>query len=88
MYMNLTPSKHKRIFFNTTTMESLEFIGPPPKNFRSPPFNFYSGPPNAQISQKQDKPNIYVTMKIMCPPGCGNSFTWARCMVGGHMVCG
>ena len=79
MYMNLTPNKHKRIFFNTTTMESLGFIGPPPKILGPPPLlSFYSGLPNAQISQKQDKRNIYVIMKIMCPPGCGNSFTWAH----------
>ena len=30
MYMNLKPNKHKRISFNTTTMASLGFIGPPP----------------------------------------------------------
>ena len=30
MYMNLKPNKHKRIYFNTTTMASLGFIGPPP----------------------------------------------------------
>ena len=29
MYMNLKPNKHKRISFNTTTMASLGFIGPP-----------------------------------------------------------
>ena len=31
MYMNLRPNKHKIIFFNTMTMASLGFIGPPPK---------------------------------------------------------
>ena len=35
MYMNLKPNQHKRISFNTTTMTSLGFIGPP-SNFRSP----------------------------------------------------
>ena len=35
MHMNLKPNKHKRISFNTTTMASLGFIGPP-KHFRSP----------------------------------------------------
>ena len=36
MYMNLTPNKHKRISFNTTTMASLGFIDPPPKTLGSP----------------------------------------------------
>ena len=50
MYMNLRPNKHKRKSFNTMTMASLGFIGPP-KTFRSPlsltPPNlfFCSGPP-------------------------------------------
>ena len=29
MDMNLKPNKHKRISFNTTTLASLGFIGPP-----------------------------------------------------------
>ena len=29
MYMNLKTNQHKRIVFNTTTMISLGFIGPP-----------------------------------------------------------
>ena len=29
MYMNLKPIQHKIISFNTTTMTSLGFIGPP-----------------------------------------------------------
>ena len=29
MFMNLKPNQHKRISFNTTTMTSLGFIGPP-----------------------------------------------------------
>ena len=29
MDMNLKPNKHKRISFNTTTVPSLGFIGPP-----------------------------------------------------------
>ena len=37
MYMNLKPNQSKRISFNTTTMASLGFIGPPPESFRSPP---------------------------------------------------
>ena len=28
MYMNVNPNQHKRISFKTTTMTSLEFIGP------------------------------------------------------------
>ena len=46
MYMNLKPIQHKRISFNTTTMTSLGFKGPPLK-FSSPPnLIFCSGPPN------------------------------------------
>ena len=51
MYMNLKPNKHKRISFNTTTMASLGFIGPPPKilgpplNLVPPKFNFLLGFP-------------------------------------------
>ena len=44
MYMNLKPSKHKRISFSTTTMTSLEFIAPPkilgPLLKLAPPPNF------------------------------------------------
>ena len=50
--MNLKPNQHKRISFNTTTMTSLGFIGPPkilgpPLNLAPPPPNliFCSGPP-------------------------------------------
>ena len=50
MYMNLRPNKHKRKSFNTMTIASLGFIGPP-KTFRSPlsltPPNFFAQvPPN------------------------------------------
>ena len=38
MYMNLKPNQHKRISFNTATMTSLGFIGPPPK-ILGPPLN-------------------------------------------------
>ena len=40
MYINLKPNQHKRISFNTTTMTSLGFIGPP-KNL-GPPLNLAS----------------------------------------------
>ena len=45
MYVNLKPNQHKRISFNTTTMTSLGFIGPPkildpPLNLALPKFNF------------------------------------------------
>ena len=36
--MNLKPNQHKRISFNTATMTSLGFIGPPPK-ILGPPLN-------------------------------------------------
>ena len=45
MYMNLEPSKHKIISFNTTTMTSLGFIAPSP-----PKFNFLlRSPPSPQL---------------------------------------
>ena len=45
MYMNLKPNQHKRISFNTSTMTSLGFIGPPkvlgpPLNLAPPKFIF------------------------------------------------
>ena len=39
MYMNLKPNQHKRIYFNTTTMTSLGFIGPP-SNLTPAKYNF------------------------------------------------
>ena len=41
MYLNLKPKKHKKISFNTTTMASLGFIGPPPPppKILGPPLN-------------------------------------------------
>ena len=53
MYMNLKPNEHKRISFNTTTMTSLRFIGPPkmlgpPLNLAPPPqiYFFVQVPPS------------------------------------------
>ena len=37
MHMNLKPNQHERIPFNTTTMTSLGFIGPP--KILGPPLN-------------------------------------------------
>ena len=37
--MNLKPNQHKRIYFNTTTMTSLGFIGPP-SNLTPAKYNF------------------------------------------------
>ena len=58
MYVNLKPNQHKRISFNTTTMTSLGFVGPP-LNLAPPPPNlfFCSGPP----------PN-YFGLKFLGPP--------------------
>ena len=45
MYMNLKSNQHKRISFNTTTMTSLGFRGPP-LNLAPPKFIFLlSSPP-------------------------------------------
>ena len=56
MYMNLKPHQHKKISFNTTTMTSLGFIGPPKSlgprlNLARPPkFNFlFRSPPKKII---------------------------------------
>ena len=53
MYMNLKRNQHKRISFNTTTMISLGFIGPPPSLSLAPPpppnLVFSSGPPPSPI---------------------------------------
>ena len=62
MYMNLKPNKHKRISFNTTTMASLGFIGPPKilgplLNLALSKFNFsLRSPPN------------YFGLKFLGPP--------------------
>ena len=40
MYVNLKPNQHKRISFNTTTMTSLGFVGPP-LNLAPPPAQIY-----------------------------------------------
>ena len=41
MYMNLKPNKHKRISFNTKTMTSLGFTGPP-LNLAPPKIYFFA----------------------------------------------
>ena len=42
---------------------------------------------SAQISQKQDEPNIFVIMKTMCPPGYHhNGFVATHAL--GHMMYG
>ena len=58
MYMNLKPNQHKRISYNTTTMTSLGFIGPPLNLAPTPIPNliFCSGPPN------------YFGLKFLGPP--------------------
>ena len=53
MYMNLKPNRHKIIFFNTMTMASLGFIGPP-QNFR-PPLKF-SSPPKLKFLPRPPPP--------------------------------
>ena len=42
---------------------------------------------SAQISQKQDERNIYVTMKTMCPPGYHHNGLVAT-HAPGHMMYG
>ena len=43
MYMNVKPNQHKRTSFNTSTMTSLGFIGPP--KILGPPLNLALSPP-------------------------------------------
>ena len=68
MYMNVKPTQHKIISFNTTTMTSLGFIGPPPKFSSHPQSSFFAQvPPN------------YFGLKFLGPPplklgGCYHSF--------------
>ena len=63
MYMSLKPNKHKIISFNTTTMTSLGFIGPPPK-ILGPPLNLAS-PPNLIFGQVSLN---YFGLKFLGPP--------------------
>ena len=54
MFMNLKPNQHKRISFNTTTMNDIIGVHRSPLKFSSPPptFNFLlslSPPPSPQI---------------------------------------
>ena len=46
MYMNVKPTQHKIISFNTTTMASLGFIAPPspPPKILGPPLNLAPTP--------------------------------------------
>ena len=62
MHMNVKPNKHKRISFNTTTMATLGFIGPP-KHFRSP--LKFSSPPNLIFCLG---PPNYFGLKFLGPP--------------------
>ena len=59
MYMNLKPNQHKRISFNTATMTSLGFIGPP-LNLAPPKIWFFAQvpPPTAN----------YFGLKFLVPP--------------------
>ena len=61
--MNLKPNQHTRISFNTTTMTSLGFLGPPPK-ILSPPLNL--APP--QIQYFAQVPPNYFGLKFLGPP--------------------
>ena len=60
MYMNLKPNQHKRIYFNTTIMTSLGFIGPPLNLAPPPNLIFCSGPPPS--------PPNYFGLKFLGPP--------------------
>ena len=56
--MNLKPNKHKRISFNTTTMTSLGFIGPP--KILGPPLNLALPPPKFNFLLRSPPPIILV----------------------------
>ena len=65
MYMNLKPNQHKRISFNTTTMTSLGFIGPP-KNLVPP--NYFGlkflGPPR-KLGGGGSATMIHLNLKVL-----------------------
>ena len=61
MYMNLKPNQHKIISFNTTTMTSLGFIGPP--KMLGPPLNLAP----TQIQFFAQVPHNYFGLKFLGP---------------------
>ena len=63
MYMNLKPNEHKRISFNTTTMTSLRFIGPP--KMLGPPLNLAPPPPKKIYFFVQVPPSYF---DLLGPP--------------------
>ena len=65
MYMNLKSNKHKIISFNTTTMASSGFIGPP--KISDPPLNL-APPPSPQIIFFAQVPPNYFGPKFLGPP--------------------
>ena len=82
MYMNLKPNQHKRISFNTATMTSLGFIGPPPKilwpplNLAPLKFSFLPSPPppppfRSYFGQKFSGPPL----KLVWEGGCYHECT-------------
>ena len=83
MYMNVKPTQHKIISFNTTTMTSLGFIGPPPKFSSHPQSSFFAQvPPN------------YFGLKFLGPPikfgggGCYHvlgAFSFKSLFTKGHL---
>ena len=61
--MNLKPNQHKRISFNSTTMTSLGFIGPP--KILGPPLNL-APPPKFNFLLRS--PHNYFGLKVLGPP--------------------
>ena len=61
--MNLKPTKHKIISFNTTTMSSLGFIGSP--KILGPPLNLVPSPSNFIFAHV---PANYLGLKFLGPP--------------------
>ena len=65
MYTNLKPNQHRRISFNTTTMTSMGFIGPP--KTLGPPLNLALPSPNLIFCSSPPPPNFF-GLKFLGPP--------------------
>ena len=74
MYVNLKPNQHKRISFNTTTMTSLGFVGPP-LNLAPPPptciFLLRSPPPKFYFFAQVPPPQLFWSEIFRTPPKIG-----------------
>ena len=66
MYTNLKPNQHRRISFNTTTMTSMGFIGPP--KTLGPPLNLALPSPNLIFCSSPPLPQFFWSEIFWSPP--------------------